>query len=282
MTRRLKIVVVGGNSSIGQDLLSKLKSKKIKIIPTYRSVKNIKNKYNLHWKKLDISKNKKNFFSYLEYPDIVVNLAWADIPNYKTKKHFTTYKIQKRFISNLIKNGLKNFIGIGTCYEYGKINGKVKENYKAKPITPYAQAKLNLLKSIQVLKKNYSFKYTWLRPFFVYGKNNKRKTLFTLIKDLDNNKINKLEVSGNLVRDFISTRYLNTILTKIILLNKEYKILNVCSGKGITVKEFIQKNLKNKKNMTKVNLMTKNKNDFEGKIFLGDNRKLNQIIKKIH
>ena len=279
MTRRLKIVVVGGNSSIGQDLLSQLKKKNVKIIPTYKNIKNIKNKYNLYWKKLDIRKNKKNFFSYLECPDIVVNLAWTDIPNYKTKKHFSTYKIQKRFVSNLIKNGLKNFIGIGTCYEYGKIKGKVSEDYKPKPIIPYAQAKLNLLKSIQALKINYSFKYTWLRPFFVYGKNNKRKTLFTLIKDLDNNKIQKLEVSGNLVRDFISTKYFNMILTKIIFFNKEYKVLNICTGKGITVKEFIKKNLKNKKNIKKINLKGKNKNDFESKSFWGDNRKLNQILK---
>ena len=279
MIRKLKIVVVGGNSSIGQDLLSQLKKKNVKIIPTYKNIKNIKNKYNLYWKKLDIRKNKKNFFSYLEYPDIVVNLAWPDIPNYKTKKHFSTYKIQKRFVSNLIKNGLKNFIGIGTCYEYGKVKGKVSEDYKTKPIIPYAQAKLNLLKSIQALKINYSFKYTWLRPFFVYGKNNKRKTLFTLIKDLDNNKIQKLEVSGNLVRDFISTKYFNMILTKIIFFNKEYKVLNICTGKGITVKEFIKKNLKNKKNIKKINLKGKNKNDFETKSFWGDNRKLNQILK---
>ena len=279
MIRKLKIVVVGGNSSIGQDLLSQLKKKNVKIIPTYKNIKNIKNKYNLYWKKLDIRKNKKNFFSYLECPDIVVNLAWPDIPNYKTKKHLSTYKIQKRFVSNLVKNGLKNFIGIGTCYEYGKIKGKVSEDYKPKPIIPYAQAKLNLLKSIQALKINYSFKYTWLRPFFVYGKNNKRKTLFTLIKDLENNKIQKLDVSGNLVRDFISTKYFNMILTKIILFNKEYKVLNICTGKGITVKEFIKKNLKYKKNIKKINLNGKNKNDFEGKSFWGDNRKLNQILK---
>ena len=65
--------------------------------------------------------------------------------------------------------------------------------------------------------------------------------MFTLIKDLDNNKIQKLDVSGNLVRDFISTKYLNMILAKIILSDKEYKILNICTGKGITVKEFIIK-----------------------------------------
>ena len=279
MDHKLKVVIVGGNSSIGQDLLLQLKKKKIKIIPTYRNIKNIKNKYSLNWKKLDIRKNKKNFFSYLDYPDIVVNLAWPDIPNYKTRNHFKTFKIQKRFINNLIKNGLKNFIGIGTCYEYGKINGKISEDYNAKPIIPYAKAKLNLLKSVQILKKKYSFKYSWLRPFFVYGENNKRKTLFTLIKDLEKNKIQKLEIAGKLIRDFVSTKDFNSILSNIILLNREFGIVNICTGRGITIKEFVLKNIKNKENLKKINYKGKNKNDFEGKSFWGDNRKLKKIKK---
>ena len=279
MAHKLKVVVVGGNSSIGQDLLLQLKKKKIKIIPTYRNIKNIKNKYSFNWKKLDIRKNKKNFFSYLDYPDIVVNLAWPDIPNYKTRNHFKTFKIQKRFINNLIKNGLKNFIGIGTCYEYGKINGKISEDYNAKPIIPYAKAKLNLLKSVQILKKKYSFKYSWLRPFFVYGENNKRKTLFTLIKDLEKNKIQKLEIAGKLIRDFVSTKDFNSILSNIILLNREFGIVNICTGRGITIKEFVLKNIKNKENLKKINYKGKNKNDFEGKSFWGDNRKLKKIKK---
>ena len=60
MDHKLKVVIVGGNSSIGQDLLLQLKKKKIKIIPTYRNIKNIKNKYSFNWKKLDIRKELLN------------------------------------------------------------------------------------------------------------------------------------------------------------------------------------------------------------------------------
>ena len=278
MKQSLKIVIVGGNSSIGQNLLSYLSKEKFRIIPTYRNKKNIFNKYNFKWKKLDINENRKNFFNYLDSPDIVINLSWPDIPNYKLKKHFKTYKLQKRFINNLIKNGLKNFIGVGSCYEYGKRNGKMSENDNAKPVIPYAKAKLSLNKNIEKLKKKYNFKYTWLRPFFVYGKNNKRKTLYTLIGDLENNKIKKLNVSGDLIRDFVSMEYFNYVLKKIILLNKENKILNLCTGKGTSVKEFIKKNLKNKKNINKIKLNGKNKNDFEPRYFWGDNKKLKKLL----
>ena len=51
-----------------------------------------------------------------------------DIPKYLLKKHYQTYINQKKFNHNLIENGLKNLIVLGTCYEYGKVNGRVSEN----------------------------------------------------------------------------------------------------------------------------------------------------------
>ena len=44
-----------------------------------------------------------------------------------TNKHLKTFKFQKQFKYNLIKHG-KNLIILGTCYEYGKINGKISKH----------------------------------------------------------------------------------------------------------------------------------------------------------
>jgi hypothetical protein len=50
------------------------------------------------------------------------------------------------------------------------------------------------------------------------------------------------------------------------------------TGKGTSVKEFIKKNLKNKKNINKIKLNGKNKNDFEPRYFWGDNKKLKKLL----
>jgi len=275
----MKIAIIGGTGFIGQSLIKHLHKKKIRIIATYNSNKPIKTEFSTAWKKLDIRKNKKNYLKYLGNPDIVLNLAWPDIPNYRLKRHFKTFYYQKKFNHNLIKNGLKNLIVLGTCYEYGKINGKISEKVTEKPTTPYAASKLKLLRSILDFKKNNYFKFTWLRPFFVYGDNKKRRNLFSLIKEIDKNKIEKLQVCGNLIRDFISIKLLCSIIFNIIMLNKDLGILNLCSGKGTTVKKFIKNNLKNKKNLKKIDMNAKNPNNFEPNYFWGDNSKLKKILK---
>ena len=170
---------------------------------------------------------------------------------------------------------------LGTCYEYGKISGKLNENLKPKPIIPYAKAKFELLKNITTLKKKKSFKFTWLRPFFVYGHNKKRKTLFTLLKDYEKNKVKELKVCGELVRDFVPVNFLCKSILKIINLNKDIGILNICTGKPVKLKEFVKINVKDRKKFNRIGMDGKNPNSFEAKKFWGCNKKLKKIIQLI-
>ena len=274
----MKVAIIGATSFVGENLISKLKKSNLTIVATYYSNKKIKKLKNITWKKLDIKKNKKNYFKYLQSPDVVINLAWPDIPNYKTKKHFQTYIFQKKLNNNLIHYGLKNLIVTGTCYEYGKVSGKISENFKPKPITPYAQAKLKLFKNLSKLQRQYSFKLCWLRPFFVYGYNTKRKTLFNLIKDFDKKKLKNLKVCGDLKRDFVPIGFLCRSIKKIIKLNSNIGILNICTGKPIKLKRFIKDHMYNHSRFKKVLMNGKNPNDFEPNEFWGDKKKLNNIL----
>ena len=275
----MKIAIIGGSSSLGLNLISHLSKEKFKIIATYNTKKQ-KNIKNINWKKLEIEREKKNFFKYLNCPDIVINLAWPDIPNYKTKKHYNSYKFQKKLNQNLIQNGLQNLIITGSCYEYGKISGKLSEDTKPKPKIAYGVAKLKLLNSLLDLKQKLNFKLCWLRPFFVYGYNKKRNTLFNLIIDFKKKKIDDLKICGNLKRDFVPIDFLSKSIIKIIKLNIDIGILNICTGNPITLKKFVKQKINNNSRFKKVLLNGKNLNNFEPKEFWGNNEKLKKILKK--
>ena len=68
-------------------------------------------------------------------------------------------------------------------------------------------------------------------------------------------------------------------MLKIISLNKDFGILNICTGKGTSVKNFIKKHIKNKSFFRKINMNAMNPNSFEPKSFWGDKKKLNKILK---
>jgi nucleoside-diphosphate-sugar epimerase len=277
----MKIAIIGGTSFIGENLIKHLLKKKNEIVATYYSSKKIIKNSKIIWKRLNLNKlSIKNYYKYLEFPDVVVNLAWPGIPKYQLKKHFKTSEAQKKLNYNLINNGLKNIIVLGTCYEYGIVNGPVSEKHKPRPIIPYAIAKLKLFKNILKLKKTKRFNFSWLRPFFVYGNNKNRETLYTLLKKLDQGKIKKLSVCGSLVRDFLSVDYLCKKIIEIIILNKDLGVLNVSSGKGITIRTFVRKQIKFKKNLKKIYMNANNPNYFEPQSFWGDNKKLKRYLKK--
>lgn len=95
---------------------------------------------------------------------------------------------------------------------------------------------------------------------------------------MNDNKISKLNVSGDLVRDFVPVSFLCSTINRVIELNKDLGIVNLCSGRGISIKNFIKKNLTFNKNLKKINMNSHNPNSFEPKAFWGDNRKLKKIL----
>ena len=277
----MKVAIIGGSSFIGQNLIKFFLKKEIDLTCTYNKNVEIKKIFSkVTWKKLDLNKQKKNYFKYLGNPDILINLSWPDIPNYKSKNHFKTYNIQKKFCYNLINNGLTNLIFLGTCFEYGKKKGEVSEKSIAKPIIPYSQSKFKLLKSLLKLKKKKNYNLTWLRPFYVYGQNKKRETLFTIIKNFHKNK-KILKINGTLVRDFVNVNYLIDVIVKLTQLKKDNGILNVCTGKKISIRKFIEKNLKYKKDIKRIKFCNEKPNDYEPEYFWGNPNKLKTIINKI-
>ena len=74
-------------------------------------------------------------------------------------------------------------------------------------------------------------------PFFVYGYNMKRKKLFNINKDFDKKKLQNLIVCGDLKRDFVPINFLCKSIKKIIRLNSDIGVLNICNGKPIKLKK---------------------------------------------
>ena len=148
----LKVTLSGASGYIGSRIIKNLKSKRV-YLTALKNKRIIKS--NVIKKNFFIgNKIKKNLFKKINKPDVFVHLAWPDLNDHNSKKHFETEKKHYYFLKNLIDHGLKNLIVTGTCFEYGNKNIILKENLKIdKPITSYGIAKNNLRLRLLKLKK---------------------------------------------------------------------------------------------------------------------------------
>ena len=281
-----KILVTGATGFIGNYVIAELlKDKKCIIIASSSSLEKAKKSdwfssvqyipFNL--KEFD---NNVNYYQYFNQPDAIIHLAWEGLPNYKASFHISENMPRHfSFLSNCIKHGLTDVTITGTCFEYGLQEGCLNEMMDTMPANAYAQAKDDLRKKLELLKKNENFYLKWVRLFYMYGKGQSPNSL---LSQLDNALLNgdtKFNMSGGeQLRDYLPVEKVAAYVVKIALQNKLTGIINCCSGNPITVKEFVEKYLEQQQQSIRLNLGYYPYADYEPMRFWGDNKKLKIII----
>jgi dTDP-6-deoxy-L-talose 4-dehydrogenase (NAD+) len=212
----------------------------------------------------------------------MIHLSWAGLPNYRDNFHLEqNLPRHKIFLENIIRNGLQNINITGTCFEYGMQEGKLSEDMQSLPQNPYAQAKNQLRMFIEDLKKSCSFEYKWIRLFYMFGKGQNAKSLFSQLQQALDNHDEVFNMSGGRqTRDFLPVEKVAEYIVDIALQKKVSGIINCCSGIPVTVKQLVQQYLQSRNAAIKLNLGYYPYPNYEPMHFWGDNSRLNQIINK--
>ena len=190
----MKILVTGATGFVGNHLINALLNnpinKNIKIIATSTSKERAKhfdwynfvNFIEFNYDEL----TEINYYDFFEKPDLLIHLAWKGLPNYENFNHIENNLLQHySFLKNIISNGLTNITCVGTCFEYGMVNGEMSCNRVTNPSNYYAIAKDTLRKTLFNLKKDYNFDLKWLRLFYIYGNGQSSTSLYSqLLKSI--------------------------------------------------------------------------------------------------
>ena len=278
----MKILVTGCAGFIGYHLCKKLLNNSkysiygIDNLNTYYDInlkkdrlKNLKNKKNFFFKKIDIKNNtklndlfKKNRFN------CVINLAAQagvrfSIQNPKT--YFNNNVIGFfNIIENVKKYKINHLITASTSSVYGnnKTFPLIEEFNTDKPLSFYAATK----KTNEVMSYSYSNIYnipiTVLRFFTVYGNYGRPDmSLFKFTKNIKDSKKINLFNFGKHERDFTHVDDVVSSIIKIIKLPSKnkvpYQVFNVASGRPKKLKYFvnlIEKNLNKKASLNMLEL----------------------------
>lgn len=284
----MKILVTGATGFVGYHVLHELIEKNYEIIASSTNLEKAKSqdwfgrvKFVEH--KLGDAAN-DDLFQKFGQPDVLVHLAWEGLPNYKNSFHIDkVFPDQYSFLENMVSNGLKSLTVTGTCFEYGMKSGRLSETMISEPANPYALAKDELRKSLEILQRHQPFSLKWIRLFYMYGKG---QNPGSLMAQLDaaiarGDKIFNMS-GGQQVRDFLPVKKVAENIVDIALQERVTGIINCCSNKPVTVEKLVRDHLEKKNSSIQLNLGHYPYPDYEPMEFWGDDSKLKLALAAEH
>lgn len=271
-----KILFVGGNSFIGSLLLKKLfQKKKYEIYSTF--FRNSENNSNISYIYLDVNKfKKKDLIYYPKKIDNLIILSWCALNDYNSNEHKIFSKNLLKFTKLLLNHSNISLINVlGSCLEYGVVNGEVKESYDCLPVTNYGRYKLYYLNELKKLKLTHKFKFNWMRIFYMYGDVRNRGIWSQFLKAKKNNQSFKMSY-GQQKLDFLHIDKLINYLGIVIFSNRSLGIINICSGRPKKLLNLVKS--WSLKHNVKLHIGYYPYTKYESMSYWGSNDKINRIL----
>jgi nucleoside-diphosphate-sugar epimerase len=252
----MKVAVTGASGFVGRHVLAELEKRGVETVATSTAVSGraATTIGATRWVALDIKRPQQNGLAALGHPDVVIHLAWTGLPNYKSLHHVETeLPAQYRFIRQLVGEGLKSLVTVGSCFEYGFQYGPLAANAETRPSNPYGLAKDTLHRQLQFLKAKHPFNLTWARLFYMYGEGQPETSLLPQLKKAVSEGQSVFNMSqGEQLRDYLHVTDVARRLVDLAIDPQDRGAINVCSGVPISVRRLVENWIK--KNDWKIEL----------------------------
>ena len=141
----MKVLVTGANGYIGRHVVSELLDRGVDVIASDINNSNIDPRANFI--SVDIfNLPDVNIYEYMGSPDICLHMAWRNGFVHNAPSHIGDLSGHFKFMSALVKGGLRQLAVMGTMHEIGYWEGAVDEKTPCNPISVYGIAKDTLRK----------------------------------------------------------------------------------------------------------------------------------------
>ena len=241
MSRKKKILIIGGSGFIGFHLAKKCLKKSWSVTSISRKLPKKKRYLNrVNYILCDISLKKEISKKIDGNFDYVVNLG-GEVDHSKNNKTYKSHFIGVKNISNFfINKKISKFLQIGSSTEYMSKSPQ-KENDLCMPVSIYGKSKLLATQHLINLHNEKKFPSLIFRLYQVYGPYQDLNRLIPIIINgcLKNKRFNCS--SGIQNRDFLYVDDLITIILKALNSKIEGQIFNVGGGKKQNIKKVILK-----------------------------------------
>lgn len=235
----MKVVVTGAAGYIGRHVVKELLSQGHTVIAVDLSHKDIDDRAIMS--NVDIFSGQKDVFQQLDCPDVVIHMAWKDGFIHNSDEHMKNLSSHFIFLSNLIQAGCKNIAVMGTMHEVGYWEGKIDENTPCNPLSQYGIAKNALRQALLLSANDKDVNIFWLRAYYILGDDRRNSSIFTkILAAAEDGKKEFPFTTGKTKYDFVDVKTLAKMIAKTSTQDKYTGIINVCTGKPISLAERVE------------------------------------------
>ena len=273
-----KILVTGAGGYIGQHVVKALLDKGAAVIATDIRLDDVDDRATKIQK--NIFEENENIFTEMGSPDVCLHMAWRDGFIHNSEKHIEDLDSHYKFISNMMKGGLKQIAVMGSMHEVGYYEGAIDENTPTNPLSLYGIAKNTLRQLTFLLGKNENVIVQWIRGFYIFGDDLKNNSIFKKIVEAEQERKTEFPfTSGKNKYDFLSIYDMADQIAEIVLQDKINGIINSCTGQPMTLAEKVESFIKENNFKIKLKYGAYPDRPYDSPGIWGDATKINEIMK---
>ena len=273
-----KILVTGAGGYIGQHVVKALLDKGAAVIATDIRLDDVDDRATKIQK--NIFGENENIFTEMDSPDVCLHMAWRDGFIHNSEKHIEDLDSHYKFISNMMKGGLKQIAVMGSMHEVGYYEGAIDENTPTNPLSLYGIAKNTLRQLTFLLGKNENVIVQWIRGFYIFGDDLKNNSIFKKIVEAEQEGKTEFPfTSGKNKYDFLSIYDMADQIAEIVLQDKINGIINSCTGQPMTLAEKVESFIKENNFKIKLKYGAYPDRPYDSPGIWGDATKINEIMK---
>lgn len=273
-----KILVTGAGGYIGQHVVKALLDKGAAVIATDIRLDDVDDRATKIQK--NIFEENENIFTEMGSPDVCLHMAWRDGFIHNSEKHIEDLDSHYKFISSMMKGGLKQIAVMGSMHEVGYYEGAIDENTPTNPLSLYGIAKNTLRQLTFLLGKNENVIVQWIRGFYIFGDDLKNNSIFKKIVEAEQEGKTEFPfTSGKNKYDFLSIYDMADQIAEIVLQDKINGIINSCTGQPMTLAEKVESFIKENNFKIKLKYGAYPDRPYDSPGIWGDATKINEIMK---
>ena len=201
----LRVLITGASGFIGAPLVTRLAEVGCEVLAISRSFPTYMFDGSVEWLVADLSssvtyKDKIELFS----PEVVIHLAWEDIPDFSFEKSIRNLNQSLDLLSFVTRiESCKKILLSGSCWEFDKIKGECLDTDVGAPKDHFTWAKHSIRSWLEMVSKQQGITFGWFRIFYVYGPKQREASLIPMIlTHLKNGNLPQLKTPNN-ANDFI-------------------------------------------------------------------------------